>query len=85
MISGENEQLNGEIERLRNEIDRLKEEHQTAANEIQTLKVQLDERTLLTSDHPTTAPVRISPLPTGYCMFLDAFVLVVAMLFLCSD
>jgi hypothetical protein len=45
---GENDQLNGEIQRLRAEIDRLQLLHETATNETRALKLQLNERSLVT-------------------------------------
>lgn len=49
--------MNGEIQRLRTEIDRLQSAHDTAANNVRALKIQLDERHLVTANSPSNTTV----------------------------
>ena len=49
--------MNGEIQRLRTEIDRLQSAHDTAVNDVRALKIQLDERYLVTANSPSITTV----------------------------
>ncbi|CAF4252289.1 unnamed protein product [Rotaria sp. Silwood2] len=51
-IRNENEQLNDELQRLRNEIERLQSVYDTTVNEVSALKLQLDDRFLVTANTP---------------------------------
>jgi len=51
--------LNDEIPRLHGEIDRLKLAYNAAVDETQTLKIQLEERALVTANNPSITAVSI--------------------------
>lgn len=51
-VRDENEQLNEELKRTRSEIERIQTAHDTLLNEVQALKVQLEERFLVTTNTP---------------------------------
>lgn len=51
-VHDENEQLNEELKRTRSEIERVQTAHDTLLNEVQALKVQLEERFLVTTNTP---------------------------------
>jgi len=59
-IHGENDQLNVEMQRLRAEIDRLQLAHDAAVHETRALKLQLDERFLVTANSPSIAAISTS-------------------------
>jgi len=51
--------LNDEIPRLHDEIDRLKLAYNAAVDETQALKIQLEERSLVTANNPSITAVSI--------------------------
>ncbi len=52
-IRGENEQLNGELQRLQQEIQLLQSARDASVSEARALKIQLDERFLVTANTPS--------------------------------